>query len=650
MNPFVRDPTAESVLKCINQILMEEELEDQTFIPRDSALQAAEKSLSDILAEKCSSSTNKAPPTQNLKNQVSTSCCNIYGCNPSMTADKVAASSSIALPFSLQSYSSPPFPLGSFLGTTDELVNSSDVNTALRESQSIAQFKQGIEETSKFHQRENEMILDFANNRTIPMAMAMTKKSRRDNLAWKQRKRKNHELDMRKKKHSAIYNAEEESEQGEMFDKILLSIGADDEIALFNPNEAFEKGPGAVRMLHQKKQSRGSNSGKTRRKSQVNQRELFDMRNLLIHCAEAVAGNDQKSAAELLMQIRQHSTPFGDGSQRLAHCFAFALEARMAGTGSDLYAALGAKKVTATCVSEVCRLFISACPFMSMSNLFATQTIMELTEKAATLHIIHFGILYGFPWPSLIQQLSTRSGGPPVLRITGIEFPQHGYGSAEMLEEIGLHLASYCERFNVPFEYNAISKEWESIRLEELKIERDEVIVVSSLYRFRHLLDETVVLNSQRDAVLNLIKRINPDVFIHGIVNGAYSAPFFISRFREALFYFLSLFDMLEANTSREDPVRMVFEQEIFGKEILNVIACEGSERLERPEKYKQWQVRNGRAGLRQLPLKEEIVKKVKEQVKLCYHQDFLVDEDGQWMLQGWKGRILFAISCWKSA
>ena len=32
---------------------------------------------------------------------------------------------------------------------------------------------------------------------------------------------------------------------------------------------------------------------------------------------------------------------------------------------------------------------------------------------------------------------------------------------------------------------------------------------------------------------------------------------------------------MFDANASREDQERMVFEQEIHGKEVLNVIACE---------------------------------------------------------------------------
>ena len=82
----------------------------------------------------------------------------------------------------------------------------------------------------------------------------------------------------------------------------------------------------------------------------------------------------------------------------------------------------------------------------------------------------------------------------------------------------------------------------------------------------------------------------------------------------------------------------------------MNVIACEGSERIERPETYKQWQVRNLRAGFRPLPLNREIVNMAKDRVKSSYHKDFLIDEDGEWLLQGWKGRILFALSSWKPA
>jgi len=283
-----------------------------------------------------------------------------------------------------------------------------------------------------------------------------------------------------------------------------------------------------------------------------------------------------------------------------------------------------------------------------MSNIFANKSIGKLAKGADRLHIIDFGILYGFQWPSLIQCLSMREGGPPRLKITGIDLPQPGFRPAERVEDSGRRLANYCQRFNVPFEYNAIAKKWESITIEDLKIDRDEMIIVNSLYRLRNVPDETVVASSPRDTVLNLVKRIRPDMFILGVVNGTFNAPFFLTRFREALFHFSTLFDMFEATAEREDKDRMLFEQEVFAREAMNVIACEGTGRIERPETYKQWQVRNQRAGFRQMGLYNEIVKEVSGKVKLRYHKDFLVDEDSNWMLQGWKGRVLYALSCWK--
>nr|GMC91852.1 Scarecrow-like protein 9 [Ipomoea batatas]GMC93702.1 Scarecrow-like protein 9 [Ipomoea batatas]GMC97548.1 Scarecrow-like protein 9 [Ipomoea batatas]GMC99611.1 Scarecrow-like protein 9 [Ipomoea batatas]GME17499.1 Scarecrow-like protein 9 [Ipomoea batatas] len=79
------------------------------------------------------------------------------------------------------------------------------------------------------------------------------------------------------------------------------------------------------------------------------------------------------------------------------------------------------------------------------------------------VHIIDFGILYGFQWPTFIQRIATRDGGPPKVRITSIEFPQPGFRPTERIEESGHRLADYAKSFNVPFEYNAIAKKWETI-------------------------------------------------------------------------------------------------------------------------------------------------------------------------------------------
>ncbi|KAG8387863.1 hypothetical protein BUALT_Bualt02G0065400 [Buddleja alternifolia] len=48
------------------------------------------------------------------------------------------------------------------------------------------------------------------------------------------------------------------------------------------------------------------------------------------------------------------------------------------------------------------------------------------------------------------------------------------------------------------------------------------------------------------------------------------------------------------------------------------------------------------------LPIRPEIMKKLRPEFTSEYHiNDFLLDEDGNWMLKGWKGRIICASSCW---
>ncbi|KAL1177881.1 hypothetical protein V6Z11_A03G060700 [Gossypium hirsutum] len=393
---------------------------------------------------------------------------------------------------------------------------------------------------------------------------------------------------------------------------------------------------------------KGTSKGGTARRKNGKKSEVVDLWSLLTQCAQAVTINDQRTANELLKQISQNSSTTGDGTQRLAHYFADALKTRLAGMGAPSYSPLVSNRTSAADILKAYRVLVLACPFKKMMHFYANKKIMKVAEKATTLHIVDFGICYGFQWPCLIQRLSARAGGPPKLRITGIEFPQPGFRPAERVEETGRRLKRYCEKFKVPFEYNVIAKKWETIQLEELKIKKDEVVIVNCMYRLKNLPDDTLSSTSARDIVLKLIRSINPEFFIHGISNGTYNAPFFVTRFREALFHFSAMFDIFEANVPRDDPQRMMFEREVIGRDIMNVVACEGIERVERPETYKQWQARTLRAGFKQIPLDQDLVKKVTNMVQSNYHRDFIIDVDGRWMLQGWKGRVIFALSCWK--
>lgn len=442
----------------------------------------------------------------------------------------------------------------------------------------------------------------------------------------------NCDKDERSNEQSAVYA--EEVELSEIFDMVLLCTYAKGkkDTGDINSEMSFEveKSP----------------------KEQETKSAAVDLRSLLTRCAQSVAAGDQDSASEQLKQIRQESSPTGDAYQRLARVFADSLEARVAGTGMQPYVAFLPLRMMMTDAADKLKAYhvhLSSCPFMKVSISFANKMIFHTACNATTLHIIDFGILYGFQWPILIQHLSVMPGGPPKLRITGIDLPLPGFRPAEGLEETGRRLARYCDRFNVQFEYNAIATQnWETIRIEELKLASGEVVAVNCLFRFENLSDETVDVDCPRDAVLSLIREINPDIFVQAVTNRSYSSPFFVTRFQEALLHYSALFDMFDATLPRDDQQRLHFEQEHYRGEVMNAIACEGAERVERPETYEQWQVRDVRAGFKILPLNQQVMKKLKDKVEAGYHRDFvLYQEGGNWMLQGWKDRIICASSCW---
>ncbi|RZC70664.1 hypothetical protein C5167_033809 [Papaver somniferum] len=414
------------VLKYITQMLMEENIEEKNSLFQDcSALQATERPFYEILGQKYPHS-----PHYNPENQVDNSI-HYHGNNNSSSSTSHYAAET------------------SWTGKVDlpeEKVQFHDVSS---ESESGWQFQKGVEEANKFlpndknliiNQESNGFLNEEKNNETGDVEVKLDKKDEKETLSTASRGKKNlyrKDTDLeerRSNKQSAVFS--EETLQSAMFDMVLLceNEGKCDK-PNSTPNDSLKIE--VSKNLQQNGQSRGCNGGKPRGRKQKAKGDMVDLRTLLIHCAQAVSADDRSTASELLKQLRQHSSPSGDGSQRLAHCFANGLEARFAGSGSQIYSTLLHKRAPAADILKAYHLFMGTIPFKNISNFFANQTIDDLAEKATTLHIVDFGILYGFQWPCLIQRLSKRKGGPPKIRITGIELPEPGFRPSEMVEETG---------------------------------------------------------------------------------------------------------------------------------------------------------------------------------------------------------------------
>ncbi|ESQ51401.1 hypothetical protein EUTSA_v10016365mg [Eutrema salsugineum] len=620
-NPnFLTDPTerqyyppssdendsSNTLLKYVSQILMEESIGDKQSMFYDSlALRKTEEMLQQVI-------TDSQAHSFSSDSMITTT-----------TSDEFWKSSS----------SSSIDSSGSAKIGTRPLVNEILVKSMFSDAESALQFKKGLEEASKFLPNSDQWVMNLETEKPVSVKQEI-------GLSDQSRVKKNHEREVldfeetRSSKQSA--GNVEDGKITDMFDKVLL---LDDECD--PPTVLEDKKRGEIKK--KKNKNKKSSSG-----------HVVDFRTLLTLCAQAISTGDKTTALDLLFQIRQQSSPLGDALQRLAHCFANALEARLQGSTGPMiqtyYDAITSLKETAADTLKAYRVYLSSSPFVTLMYFFSFRMILDAAKDASVLHIVDFGILYGFQWPMFIQYISNRKDVPRKLRITGIELPQRGLRPAERIEETGRRLAEYCDRFNVPFEYKAIaSQNWETIRIQDLDIRPNEVLAVNAGLRLKNLQDETGgEENCPRDAVLKLIRSMNPDVFVHSIVNGSFNAPFFTSRFKEAVYHYSALFDMFDSTLPRDNQERIRFEREFYGREAMNVIACEEGDRVERPETYRQWQVRMVRAGFRQKPVKAEMVELFREKLKKWrYHKDFVVDENSKWLLQGWKGRTLYASSCW---
>ncbi|XP_066354085.1 scarecrow-like protein 34 [Miscanthus floridulus] len=646
-------PAQDMLLPYISSMLMEDDIDDTFFYdyPDNPALLQAQQSFLDVLSDDASS-----PTTTNSSASASV---NHHSSGPA---------SAPLTPAAVDSYA--PAPAAQFDGfdLDPAAFFSNGANSDLMSSA----FLKGMEEANKFLPTQDKLVIDldppddpkrfvlptpapaadklapgFNAAAIVPAAVAVAVKEEEvvfaapgsGGGAFGGRGRRNRfdddddddlELQRRISKQSALQG---DGDERDVFEKYIIT----------DPDKCTEQMQN-LRIAMQEAAAAGNGKAKGRRGG----RDVVDLRTLLVHCAQAVASDDRRSATELLRQIKQHASPQGDATQRLAHCFAEGLQARLAGTGSMVYQSLMAKRTSVADILQAYQLYMDAICFKRVVFVFSNYTIYNAALGKKKIHIVEYGINYGFQWPCFLRWIADREGGPPELRITGIDLPQPGFRPTQRIEETGRRLSKYAQQFGVPFKYQAIAaSKMESIRAEDLNLDPEEVLIVNCLYQFKNLMDESVVIESPRDIMLNNIRKMRPHTFIHAIVNGSFSAPFFVSRFREALFFYSALFDALDATTPRDSNQRMLIEENLFGRAALNVIACEGTDRVERPETYKQWQVRNQRAGLKQQPLNPDVVQVVRNKVKDFYHKDFVIDVDHHWLLQGWKGRILYAISTW---
>ena len=372
-----------------------------------------------------------------------------------------------------------------------------------------------------------------------------------------------------------------------------------------------------------------------------------DLKQVIIACGKAVAENDVFATDLLISELGQLVSVSGDPMQRLGAYMLEGIVARLSSSGSMLYKSLKCKEPTSSELMSYMHLLYEICPFFKFGYLSANGAIAEAIKGENFVHVIDFQIAQGSQWITLIQALAARPGGPPHVRITGIDDPVSEYARGEGLDLVGKMLKSMSEEFRIPLEFTPLPGFYATqVTKEMLDIRPGEALAVNFTLQLHHTPDESVDVNNPRDGLLRMVKGLSPKVTTLVEQESHTNTTPFLMRFSETMDYYSAMFESIDVNLPRDSKERINVEQHCLAKDIVNIIACEGKDRVERHELLGKWKSRLTMAGFKPYPL-SSYVNSVIRRLLACYSDKYTLEEKDSAMLLGWKNRKLISASAW---
>ncbi|KAK8642255.1 hypothetical protein V6N13_011608 [Hibiscus sabdariffa] len=373
----------------------------------------------------------------------------------------------------------------------------------------------------------------------------------------------------------------------------------------------------------------------------------LDLKQILVACGQALNDGDMLTVAGLMHVLEKMVSVSGEPIQRLGAYVLEGLRARLESSGSNIYKALKCEEPTSSELMSYMHILFRICPYWKFAYTSGNVVIKEVMEYEQKIHIIDFQIAQGTQWMFLIAALAKRPGGPPSIRVTGIDDSQSNHARGGGLDIVGQRLSEFARSYNVPFEFHDAAMSGCEIQLEHLKVQPGEALAVNFPYVLHHMPDESVSICNHRDRLLRLVKSLSPKVVtLAEQESNTNTSPFF-SRYLETLDYYSAMFESIDIACPRDDKQRINAEQHCVARDIVNMIACEGPDRVERHELLGKWRSRFMMAGFSQYPPSSSVIMAVRDMLKE-YDKNYRVEEMDGALYLGWVNRAMSTCSAWR--
>ncbi|KAI0497843.1 hypothetical protein KFK09_021081 [Dendrobium nobile] len=373
---------------------------------------------------------------------------------------------------------------------------------------------------------------------------------------------------------------------------------------------------------------------------------MMDIKHLLARCAEALDDGRIDEFETVVKEAAKFVSINGDPIQRVGAYMLEGLVARHEASGTKIYRALRCRRPESKELLSHMRILYDICPYFKFGHMAANGAIAESLRNEDRIHIIDFQIAQGTQWVTLIQALAARPRGPPHVRITGIDDPVSEFARGDGLQLVGKNLSEMSKKFNIPLEFHGLSVYGPQVTRDMLEIQPGEALAVNFTLQLHHTPDESVNVNNPRDGLLRMVKSLSPKVVTLVEQESNTNTTPFLMRLSETFDYYCVMFESIDETLPRDSKKRIDVEQHCLAKDIVNIIACEGEERIERHELLGKWRSRLTMAGFKSFPLSSYVNSVIK--TLLGYYSDkyTLVEKDGATLL-GWNNRNLISASAW---
>ncbi|KNA06766.1 hypothetical protein SOVF_178030 [Spinacia oleracea] len=391
----------------------------------------------------------------------------------------------------------------------------------------------------------------------------------------------------------------------------------------------------------------GSRLVRTHNTNDQTEQQGFELVSFLMSCVEAIQTRNIPAINHFIAKLGEQASPRSPSTiSRLTAYFTEALALRVTRLWPRIFHISVPRELDRfddESGAAAFRLLNQISPIPKFIHFTANEMLLRAFEGKDKVHIIDFDIKQGLQWASFFQSLATRANPPSHVRLTGIG------ESKQELVETGDRLANFAEAFNLPFEFHPVVDRLEDVRLWMLHVKEGESVAVNCIFQLHKTLYDAN--NGAFRDFMGLIRSTNPTALVMAEQEAEHNEPNLEMRVCNSLRYYSAVFDSIDSTLPFDIPARVKIE-EMFGREIRNIVACEGSDRIERHEKFGNWKRKMEQEGFRGIMRRddESEVFQSRMLLKMYSNEGYNVEEQGdEGITLRWMDQPLYTVSLWGS-